>query len=256
MLNAIIIEDDIAAEANLRFLLTKYCEDDIRILASVSSGQKGIGSIDSLNPDLVFLDIYLGDMTAYELLERIRPNEMQVIFTTSYDHDSVRHVRNHTVDYLQKPIAKTELMAAVARAQRKIQPQQPVNVQQFVPPAATALPANQVNPFLSDKIALTTSEGLTFVKILSIVHCESERANTIVTLESGEKVKVFKPISQLEELLHGYPFFRVHPFHLINTQRIQKYLRADGGQVLLENGTVVPTARNTTDEFLSLFVKF
>jgi len=256
MLNAIIIEDDIAAEANLRFLLTKYCEDDIRILSSVSSGQKGIGSIDSLNPDLVFLDIYLGDMTAYELLERIRPNDMQVIFTTSYDHDSVRHVRNHTVDYLQKPIAKTELLAAVSRATRKGQPQQPLQPLNVEPVYASAPQHTPFNPFVSDKIALTTSEGLTFVKILSIVHCESERVNTIVTLESGERIKVFKPIAQLEELLRGYPFFRVHPFHLINTQRIQKFLRADGGQVLLENGTIVPAARNTTDEFLSLFVKF
>ncbi len=111
MLQAILIEDNADAEEKLRFLLTKYCTDSIQIQGSANSGQAAIAAIGANQPDLVFLDIELGDMTAFEMLERIDSINFQVIFTTAHDHYAIKAIRYSAVDYLQKPIGREELLA-------------------------------------------------------------------------------------------------------------------------------------------------
>ena len=109
---------------------------------------------------------------------------------------------------------------------------------------------------LPEKIALTTSEGLVFKPISDIVRCESDRMYTIVVLLGGEKLMVSKPMGQLEEILDGQGFFRVHNSHLVNVQHIKQFVRSEGGYLIMEDGTTVSVARNRKDEFLELFSKF
>ncbi|HNE29008.1 MAG TPA: response regulator, partial [Saprospiraceae bacterium] len=100
MLKAVLVEDSPDAEEKLRFLLTKYCSESVRLAASANSGKSGIEAIAAQRPDLVFLDIELGDMTAFEMLERIEPVDFQVIFITSHDHYAIKAIRYSAVDYL------------------------------------------------------------------------------------------------------------------------------------------------------------
>ena len=114
----------------------------------------------------------------------------------------------------------------------------------------------QAKAALPEKIALTTAEGLVFKKIQDIVRCESDRMYTVVTMADGEKLMVSKPMGQLEEILDGQGFFRVHNSHLINMNHIRQFVRADGGYVVMEDGATVSVARNRKDDFLELFSKF
>lgn len=249
MLNTLLIEDNADAAEKLRFLLHKYCADKIRVLAWAASGQEGTAAIAEHRPDLVFLDIELGDMTAFEMLERLDSVDFQVIFTTAHDHYAIKAIRYSAVDYLQKPIGREELLAALARAERNPARMLREQVNQM---------ARHVQPksVLPEKIALTTSEGLVFKKIRDIVRCESDRMYTIVVMADGEKLMVSKPMGQLEEILEGQDFFRVHMSHLINMHQIRQYVRADGGYVVMEDGATVSVARNRKDDFLELFSKF
>lgn len=249
MLNTLLIEDNADAAEKLQFLLHKYCTDKIQLLACASSGQEGIAAIETHKPDLVFLDIELGDMTAFEMLERIDPVDFQVIFTTAHDHYAIKAIRYSAVDYLQKPIGREELLAAIGRAEG--------NPARILREQVSQMARNaQPKTILPEKIALTTSDGLVFKKIRDIVRCESDRMYTIVIMADGEKLMVSKPMGQLEEILEGQEFFRVHMSHLINMHHIRQFVRADGGYVVMDDGATVSVARNRKDDFLELFSKF
>ncbi len=249
MLNTVMVEDNSDASEKLQFLLEKYCAGKARLLARAASGQEGIAAIEVHRPELVFLDIELGDMTAFEMLERIENVDFQVIFTTAHDHYAIKAIRYSAVDYLQKPIGREELLAAIGRAEhspRRILKEQVSQLAQHTRPKAS----------LPEKIALTTAEGLVFKKINDIVRCESDRMYTVVVMADGEKMMVSKPMGQLEEILEGGDFFRVHNSHLINMNHIRRFVRADGGYVVMDDGATVSVARNRKEDFLELFSKF
>lgn len=249
MLTAVLIEDSPDAEEKLRFLLTKYCAGSVRLAASANSGKSGIAAIAEHRPDLVLLDIELGDMTAFEMLERIEPVDFQVIFTTSHDHYAIKAIRFSAVDYLLKPIGREDLLAAVARAA-----QSPGRLlREQVSQLSSSFSAKSTLP---EKIALTTAEGLVFVKIADIVRCESDRMYTVVTMTDGKQIVVSKPMGQLGEILDGHGFFRVHNSHIVNMNHIRQFVRSDGGYVVMDDGATVSVARNRKDEFLELFSKF
>jgi two-component system LytT family response regulator len=249
MLKTVLIEDNADAAEKLSFLLAKYGTDKISLLAHATSGQDGINAINTHQPDLVFLDIELGDMTAFEMLERIEQINFQVIFATAHDHYAIKAIRYSAVDYLQKPIGREELLAAITRAENnptRILKEQVNHLTNHATPKST----------LPDKIAMTTADGLVFKKIKDIIRCESDRMYTIVVMAENEKILVSKPMGQLEEILEGQDFFRVHNSHLINMNHIRQFVRSDGGYVVMDDGATVSVARNRKDDFLELFSRF
>lgn len=249
MFNTLLIEDSADAAEKLTFLLTRYAQDKINLLGHASTGQAGIEMIRKFHPELVFLDIELGDMTAFEMLERIDPIDFQVIFTTSFDQYAIKAIRYSAVDYLQKPVGREELLSAIQRAE-----QNPLRLakEQISHMTHHAQVKNQ----LPDKIALTTADGLVFKKIADIVRCESDRMYTNVIMTNQEKIVVSKPMGQLEDILNGHDFFRVHNSHLINMHHIRQFVRTDGGYVVMDDGASVSVARNRKEDFLELFSKF
>jgi two-component system LytT family response regulator len=249
MLKTLLIEDNADAAEKLLFLLNKYGAENIQFLGQARSGQEGIAAIKAQNPDLVFLDIELGDMTAFEMLERLDQVDFQVIFTTSHEQYAIKAIRYSALDYLQKPIGREELLAAINRALNSPNRILREQVQQLAQQGKSKIS-------LPEKIALTTAEGLVFKPISDIVRCESDRMYTIVILLGGEKLMVSKPMGQLEEILDGHGFFRVHNSHLVNVQHIKQFVRSEGGYLIMEDSTTVSVARNRKDEFLELFSKF
>ncbi len=249
MLNTVLIEDNDDAAEKLRFLLEKYCAEKVKLLARASSGQEGLAAIALHRPALVFLDIELGDMTAFEMLERLDAADFQVVFTTAHDHYAIKAIRYSAVDYLQKPIGREELLAAIARAESN-----PTRILQEQMRQLTSHAHSK--SVLPEKIALTTAEGLVFKKTSDIVRCESDRMYTVVIMTDGEKLMVSKPMGQLEEIIEGQGFFRVHNSHLINMRHIRQFVRTDGGYVVMDDGATVSVARNRKDDFLELFSKF
>ncbi len=249
MLNTLLIDDNADSAEKLEFLISKYCAGSVRLLATAANGQEGIAAITEHKPDLVFLDIELNDMTGFELLERVENVDFQVVFTTAHEHYAIKAIRYSAVDYLQKPIGREELLAAIVRAENNPARILKEQVHLMAQHART-------KSVLPEKIALTTSEGLTFVKIAEIIRCESDRMYTIVVLTGGEKLMVSKPMGQLEEILEGNSFFRVHNSHLINMNHIRQFVRSDGGYVVMDDNTTVSVARNRKDDFLELFSKF
>jgi two-component system LytT family response regulator len=97
---------------------------------------------------------------------------------------------------------------------------------------------------------LPTRDGLIFVKVRDIIFCESDGAYTQFHLRSGQQIMTSKNLKEYEDLLNDYDFLRIHHSYLINLREITRYIRGDGGQVVLSNSRTLDVSKRKKDIFL------
>ena len=245
---AILIDDERNSLEMLEWLLQTYCPE-VQIAALCDSGEAGIEAIGRIQPDVVFLDIEMPRMNGFDMLERIKDIGFQVVFTTAYDKFAVRAFRYAALDYLLKPVDPDDLQATIARLKEKISPpfkeQMDLLFQQLVRREAPV-----------ERIALSTGDGLIFVQTKDITYCRAESNYTHVVMSNGQKILVAKTLKDIDETLSGKDFFRVHNSFLVNINHIAKFVRGDGGYILMPDGTQITISRGRRDEFFQLFAKF
>jgi two-component system LytT family response regulator len=247
MLKTIVIDDQEFCIEVIRDMIAEFCPD-VKIEAVCQSGKEGIKAIKKFNPDLIILDVEMPEMDGFEMLKKIKNPSFEVIFTTSFDKYSIQAIRFSALDYLLKPVVAHELRSAIDRIgkkQNKYFSRQSSSLFQHL--HATRRPLNQV--------ALPSSDGLIFIVVPDIIHCESDSNYTTLYLKSKEKIIVTKTLKEVENLLEGSDFFRIHHSHLININHIKKYVRGNAGYVIMSDGSHVNIARNKKDEFMEQFVR-
>ena len=106
------------------------------------------------------------------------------------------------------------------------------------------------------RIALTTNDGFIFVPTNDIIYCEAESNYTSIVLNNGKKILVSKVLKEIDEALSGHDFYRVHSSFLINVNRIKKFIRGDGGYIVMDNDAPVTISRSRKQEFMEMFSKF
>ena len=237
ILKAIIVEDEPSGLENLRWKIQQNCPE-IEIVAECMNGKSAIQAINRHLPDILFLDILLGDMSGFDVLKAIRHPSFDVIFTTSYDEYAIEAIRNSAVDYLLKPVDLDELLAAVAKVRtkrRQIQPNAP----------RIAAPSNVTN-----RMGFPISTGKQFIDIQEVVYAKAEDNIAILHLKTDRKtIRLTKSLSWLEEQLAESGFCRVHHSYLINLNHITEYIRNDGGFVIMSNKKAISVARRRKEEF-------
>jgi two-component system, LytTR family, response regulator len=243
-LKAIIVDDERSSLQNLQQKLIEFCPD-INIAAAIEKPEEAILLIRQLRPDVVFLDIEMPRMSGLKLMDEVGDYQGEIIFTTAYNHYAVEAIRISAFDYLVKPISIDDLQNAVARL---------VKQKQYVTRERLDILRQSLseNKSQEDKIAVPTGEGLEFIQIKNIVHIESSSNYSKIFLNAGKTMLVTKLLKDFEDILLPYRFYRVHNSHLINLNYIQKYIRGEGGQVVLQNGDVVDVSRRKKEEFLRL----
>ena len=117
MLRAIIIDDEPHIRDTLGKLLERYCPE-VSVVGKASGVKSGIEAIRALHPDLVFLDMNMGDGTGFDLLHALAPVNFRVIFVSAMDKDTIRAFRLSSMEYLLKPVSPDELRVAVERVMK------------------------------------------------------------------------------------------------------------------------------------------
>jgi len=117
MLRTIIIDDEAHNQDTLAKLLEKFCPE-VTVVGKASGVKSGIETIRELQPDLVFLDMNMGDGTGFDLLHALAPVSFRVIFVSAMDKDTIRAFRLSSMDYLLKPVSPDELKMAVERVMK------------------------------------------------------------------------------------------------------------------------------------------
>jgi two-component system LytT family response regulator len=245
MIKAILIDDEEHCRETLAIQLEKYCPE-VKLLAQCSSAAQGLQAINDYQPEVVFLDVEMPLMNGFEMLGKLPEIAFEVIFTTGYDAYAIKAIRFSALDYLLKPINKDELIKAVSKISRVRQ--NPISQQLDI-----LMQKLDHKPVVLQKIALPTLEGYELVPLVNIIQCESDSNYTYVYLKNGKKIVVSRSLKEIEELLEGHSFLRIHYSHLVNLNEIIRYVRGEGGYVVMSDNTTVNVSRSRKEILLKVF---
>jgi len=244
-LRVVIVEDEKHSRENLKNLLLEFCVN-INVVGMAGNVEEAVEEIKSKKPDVIFLDIELQTGTGFDVLERVANLNFEVIFTTAFEQYAIKAVKFSSLDYLLKPIDLDELQNAVEKAQ--IKKNQIVYKKQL---ETLMLNLKQQKPKLN-KICLSTSDGFEFIEVNDILYCKAEGAYTVFVLKSSDKLLVSKNLKEYENLLLEQDFMRVHNSFLINLKEVKKYVKSDGGYIIMNNDDTVSISRSKKDDFIQV----
>lgn len=247
-INCIILDDEVMNVQLLSNMLQQHCPQ-VNILAAETNAKKGILLINELRPQLLFLDVEMPHMNGFETLKQLEPINFEVIFVTAFGKYAVEAFEHHAAGYVTKPVNTEKLVAAVNAASRRIE-QKSINKNLF---SLLEQNSRQSTP---DKIPLSTTNGLVFVKIADIMYCESSGNYTHFFLCDDKKIIVSRQLGEYEKLLPENNFTRVHDKYIINLNYIKEYIKGSGGELVLENGKEIPVATRRKEDFLARFEKW
>jgi len=177
-------------------------------------------------------------------LEYCKEENFKTIFTTAYNEYAIQAIRHSALDYLLKPISKTELIQAVARSKENIHKNDSGSIKKLLELIEVARP--------SQRIALPTGEGLIMADTKDIVYCESINNYTKFHFKDDKTILVSKTLKKVETLLEdNVSFFRIHHSIIINLDFLHSYIKGDGGEVVMRNGKILSVSRNKKIDFLN-----
>ena len=237
MIRAIIIDDERLARNELKKLLADFPE--IEVVAEAANANEGIEKIDTLAPELIFLDIQMPGKTGFDMLAEMdrAPN---VIFTTAYDEYALKAFEVNALDYLLKPIEPKRLADAIQKLQgNDDRDDQQVN-----------LNVNRSVLQENDQVFVKDGERCWFVKLIDIRLFESV-GNYAKVYFGTNKPLILKSLNSLEERLDEKIFFRANRKHIVNLRLIEKVEPYFNGGLLLElkGGEKIEVCRRQTVKF-------
>lgn len=247
MLKAIIVDDEPYCSEALSTLL-EDCPD-VEVINVCHNAEDALSTIRKYSPDLVFLDVEMPKMNAFEMLEQLPSVNFEIIFTTSYDQYALKAIRFSAIDYLLKPVDQEELLNAVQKVIRRNQ--KPIAQQLEILMQKIHQPSTPIN-----KIAMPTMEGLQMIPVDSIISCESDSNYTILLLKNNKKIVVSRTLKEMEELLEEHSFARVHRCYLANLNEVEKYVKGEGGYLVMSDGTTIDVARNKKEVLLKKLLPY
>jgi two-component system LytT family response regulator len=249
MIRCVLIDDESNSLEMMEWLLKTYCPQ-VTIDAMCNAADKGIEAINKYRPDVVFLDIEMPHMNGFDMLEQFDKIFFDVVFCTAYDQFAIKAFRYSALNYLLKPVDPDDLKETIRRLEEKKSSPSKEQIELLLQNI------RQVSKPTTQRIALTTNDGMIFVATSEILYCAAESNYTSIVLEGGKKILVSKVLKDIDEALAGPDFFRVHNSYLINLNRIKKFVRGEGGYVIMDDGANISISRSRRQEFMEQFSKF
>lgn len=243
MITAVIIEDEINGLNNLKNLLDEHCEE-VEVIGEAGTVAQGIElfSDPAIKPDVAFLDISLPDGQVFQLLNQLRPIDFDIIFVTAYQEYAIKACEYSSIGYIVKPIDPDMLREAVSR----------------IKPQSTRKTDGRLdifnnyynNPNAFTKMSISALDGIYFVNIKDIVRFEAEDNYTHIFLNNGERITASKTIKAYEDMLLPFNFYRVHKRHVINLNYMRKFVKGDGGYLVMDDDIKIEVSRRRRPAFM------
>lgn len=250
-ITAIIIDDEQNSRNTLRMMLHAICPE-VKILGEAKNITEGRKLINKQKPKIVFLDIQMPGGTGFDLLQSLDKMDFKLIFTTAYNEYAVQAFRYSALDYLLKPIHPEDLRQAVAKATEPQRGQLEEQLELLKLHLIPTVPDPQNVPVATPKkIALPTMEGIYFVLLENIIWCEALGGYTKFHIRNATPIVVSRLIKEYEDLFSPYNFIRVHNSSLVNVMHVAKYVRGEGGQVWMADGSEIEVSRRRKEQLLS-----
>jgi two-component system LytT family response regulator len=244
MLRSIIVDDEFKSRESLKALIQKFC-DNIEIAAVCQNGTEAIQAIHEHKPDVVFLDIQLQRETGFEILERLNDIDFEIIFTTAFSEFAIKAFKFSAIDYLLKPIDIKELRAAVEKVRKRIVG----SIGERISQLAENLKSSS---FRNTRLAIPANDGFIFINVGEILYCKASGNYTTIYMNDNKKFIVSRTLKEYETMFEEQNFFRIHHSFLINLHAVTKYIRGEGGHVVMSNGETLDVSKMKKKSFLEI----
>jgi two-component system, LytTR family, response regulator len=240
--HALIIDDEAGNREFLARQIREKCPS-ISTIRQASSVAEGLLELQSIDIDVVFLDIEMPGGSGFEFLNQVGEVNFHIIFVTAFDSYALKAIKYSALDYLLKPVDPLELVQAVEKLQRNQSEKESLEL----------LRHNLINRE-DRRIVLPTQDEVVFVRIGDIIRLEAEANYTRIYIDKNPPLLLSGNLGHFERLLHDIRFYRTHQSHLINKEHIRKYIKTEGGYFLMSDGSQVPVARLKKEEVKRLFM--
>jgi len=245
-LKALIVEDEQKSLNNLKNHLKEQCPHiSVEGEAGSISEARKLLSNPKFKIDVAFLDINLPDGSVFQLLDQLQEDKrvsFDIVFVTAYEAHSVKACNYSSIGFVVKPINPDELKDAVSRIRLGKDNQINKRLQYFE--------NYYKNPNAFEKMSISALDGIYFINIKDIVRCEAEDNYTHIHMNSGEKLTASRTIKSYEELLRAVNFYRVHKSHLVNLNFMRKFVKGDGGYLVMDDGKKIEVSRRRRPAFM------
>lgn len=241
-LRSVILEDELPSREALQRMLSEFCPQ-IEVVGHAGTISEAIDVIQTAKPELILSDIRLGEGDAFQVLHRLEADDFGIIFITAHNEYAIKAFKFNALDYLLKPVDPADLVQAVEKVWKR------KNIRPRITPMLDNMRMiKNENPV----ITLSTADSLEYIHVRDIIRCRADGAYTTFYISGRDPVMVSKTLKEYDTLLSPFQFFRVHQSHLINLREVNRFLKLDGGSVVLHDGSQVPVSRSKKDEFLQV----
>ncbi|WP_281988649.1 LytR/AlgR family response regulator transcription factor [Aquimarina aggregata] len=240
-LKCIIIDDEQKDRENIRMLLESYCPQ-VEIIGEARDRQSILTILSQLKPDLVFVDIQLGAISIFDILNELDSITFKIVFVTAFDKYAIQGYQYDAIDYLLKPVEAKRLVKVVDKTFRlrdRLRSEEN-KIDEF-----KDLYAKVMEPA---KISITDAKGVHMIKTIDVLYCVSDGNYTTFIMIDETEIVISKNLKHFETKLKDYSFLRIHKSYLVNLNHIDFLAKEQGGSVVMKNGKSLPVSRNCKKE--------
>ncbi len=246
-LRALLVDDEKNARLTLKRILAMYCPE-VDIIGEAAEVVSAAKLIRQTAPDIVFLDIRIGQYTGFDLLEMLPDPQFHLVFVTAYDEYALQAFEYSALDYLLKPIDPDRLIEVVERCKASTNRGQLSDRLQNV--------EQQWQKEEPEVVVVNNEQGYHFITVSSLIRLSSDKGVTTFHINGQADISVARNLGEFARMLPEALFFRCHQSHLINMRWISSYLFQDGGKIITKDQAAIPLARARKDLFLAKLKEF
>lgn len=244
-MNILVVDNETNTRESIVLLIENFCPFDAEIYQATGV-LDGLKAIAEINPSVVFLDVELDDGTGMDLLSKLSEIDFHVVFITAHNKYAIDAFRYSAIDFLLKPIQPDELIEAFDKIGKQAKNKnllEQIHIMQ-----------DSLNKIASTgkKIVLKDSNSIYFVNVNDIIRCESDGQYTEFYIDNLKRIVISKPLKEYEELLEPYGFIRPHHSHIINTNKILRFDKVDGGSLVMQNNDEIPVSHRKKTQILKV----
>jgi two-component system LytT family response regulator len=238
-LKVCIVDDEKQGQIAVSSVVEKHFST-LDIVGFADSKVSAIKLIQDLQPDILILDVNLGDGTGFDVLKEFE-NPPKTIFVTAYDEFAIKAFKFNAVDYILKPFENQELVEALEKSIEIL------TVENYNFPEKEL---SKIEDKKLDKIVIPSNKGFEVISFKDISYLKADNNYTTLFLTNNQRKVVSKTLKYFDELLDEFGFYRCHQSFLVQLNQIKSFLNENGGVLLMNNGHEIEVSRRKKEDLL------
>lgn len=255
-IRAIIVDDEMPARENLKFMLADFCPQVI-VLGAADGVRNGLKLFNETKPDLVFLDIRMpSGAEGFELLKQLSGHDFYVVFVTAFKDYAIRAFESRALHYILKPIDENDLIETVERVlQRRSTAMKDPDERSIYQENLRRIEVELQKHTLPSRISIHHAKGIKFIDPEEIAHLEGNGNCTILHFADGSQYLDTRTLKVYEALVPEH-FYRTHKSHIVNLKMVVEILHGQDQSVVLKGSIAIPISRERKKKLLTEISKF